>query len=589
MRSILSLIVLCLLLHSTPVFAAKRFALVWGNDAYETLPPLKKAVDDARAVGDALESVGFQVLRRQNVTQRQMQDSLLDLAGQVGNGDTVFVFFAGHGVAIDGGNYLLPIDTPVPQGTKAEARIKLAGLTESSLIQVLKETGAELTVVVLDACRDNPFAASGTRSIGQTRGLTRAPDERGVFGLYSAGFGQTALDNLGNGDDNPNSVFTRILAPALREPGLSLVDLAYTVNEKVEALALTIGHEQSPAYYDQAKGQRVFLAGLPQIDKPTSIPADPCKDAAAHWGEIKSLNEKSLYEDHIRLFGSCPFSGLAKSALQKLDGGPAWEAECDQLFPSAENVPKGARLNVAIDACARAAQTNPRRFTYRFGHLNVEFGHYNEAIDAFRRSVDAGYVNAIYDIAGTDDKFNKNDASALVSWFQREPRPEEATALAQVAGDYRIGINKKLDLVKSAKWFRKAAQAGDIGSMLHMASLYHDGKEVIQDDDEALAWYQKAADAGEAEAMFQLSIFHEKGFGTNPDPKIAVRWRERALRDSRMFTRRRFLEDEASWSPEFVRAFQTRLADLGIYKGPIDGVLNSQTREAVQSVVGKKS
>ena len=113
--------------------------------------------------------------------------------------------------------------------------------------------------------------APAGRSIGNTRGLADAKPARGIFTLYSAGIGQTALDRLGGSDTAHNSVFTRIFAEQLKRPDLHLGDLAVEVRERVAELALKATdergqpapHEQTPAYYDQTLGGRIYLAGLP--------------------------------------------------------------------------------------------------------------------------------------------------------------------------------------------------------------------------------------------------------------------------------------------------------------------------------------
>jgi hypothetical protein len=107
----------------------------------------------------------------------------------------------------------------------------------------------------------NPFRRPDVRSVGGERGLGRIEPVRGVLTLYSAGIGQTALDRLGDADTNPNSVFTRVLVPALGRPGVHLGDLAVEIREEVARLAETVGHDQRPAYYDETIGGRIYLAG----------------------------------------------------------------------------------------------------------------------------------------------------------------------------------------------------------------------------------------------------------------------------------------------------------------------------------------
>lgn len=251
--------------------AEKRVALVIGNDRYVNMGAdrqLKKAVNDANTVAAALRRLGFDVLIGTDLGRQAMVDKLAEFTARLEAGDTAAFFFAGHGVAIQGVNYLIPSDVPaVSEG--AEARVRGASLAEPDIIAELQGKSVRVALLVIDACRDNPFPRAAGRSIGNTRGLTDAKPARGVFTLYSAGIGQTALDRLSDRDAANNSVFTRIFAEQLLRPELHLGDLAVEVRERVAVLALqaTDGsgqpapHEQTPAYYDQTLGGRIFLGG----------------------------------------------------------------------------------------------------------------------------------------------------------------------------------------------------------------------------------------------------------------------------------------------------------------------------------------
>ena len=247
-----------------------RFALVIGNNHYTHLDPdrqLLKAVNDANAVGDALERDGFKVLRGNDLTRSQIVDKLYELSALIEPGDTALFYFAGHGVALGSGNYLVPSDIPdIEQGQ--EQRLAGQAVAEADVIATLQDKGTRVTVMILDACRDNPFKKPGLRSVGLSRGFSRVPEANGVFSLYSAGYGQSALDRLFDADPNPNSVFTRVLVPLLTRPGLNLDDLAYEVREKVAQLAATTPdhHPQIPAAYDQIIGGRIYLASTKDGD-----------------------------------------------------------------------------------------------------------------------------------------------------------------------------------------------------------------------------------------------------------------------------------------------------------------------------------
>jgi uncharacterized caspase-like protein len=173
--------------------AAKRVALVVGNDRYTALPQLRNAVADARLVAETLKTeLQFQVFTGENLDYRATNRLLADFQAAISPGDTAFIFFAGHGVAFGAENYLLPTDTGKPR-TGEEDLVRSEAHAVDALIRRVQARGALASFFVVDACRDNPFEAVGVRSIGGARGLARADVPSGVFVLFSAGIGQTAL------------------------------------------------------------------------------------------------------------------------------------------------------------------------------------------------------------------------------------------------------------------------------------------------------------------------------------------------------------------------------------------------------------
>ncbi|MEP4037824.1 caspase family protein [Pseudophaeobacter sp.] len=236
----------------------QRRALVIGVDGYENLESLQKARNDALAVSNALVDLGFDVLTLYDASRRDINSAVSTMAGQIEPGDEVLFYFAGHGIEVDGRNYLLPSDVPVVNYGD-ESFLTGESIPAGRILDTFQRRGARTTVMVLDACRNNPFAQDGKRAVGGARGLVRMDPPEGAFILYSAGAGQTALDRLSDDDENPNSVFTRALLPRLQEPGMSLHDLAKQVRRDVQKLASTVNHEQFPAYYDQMSGD-LFLS-----------------------------------------------------------------------------------------------------------------------------------------------------------------------------------------------------------------------------------------------------------------------------------------------------------------------------------------
>jgi len=264
-RSLFSIIVLLFPL-ANPALAERRVALVIGNDVYRNLSDneqLHNAVNDARAVKAALESLGFEVIAGENLNRASLVERLSDFGARLQQGDIAFFFYAGHGVSLNGANYILPSDISLPRSTDRGEEERLADLAvaEIRVIDRIKGAGARVAVVVLDACRDNPLAPPGGRSIGTARGLAPPPETRGVLSIYSAGVGQQALDRLNDTDAASNSVFTRVFVRKLKTPSLGLRAAAFETQGEVASLAASSGHEQVPGVYSQIIGEDVYLAG----------------------------------------------------------------------------------------------------------------------------------------------------------------------------------------------------------------------------------------------------------------------------------------------------------------------------------------
>jgi hypothetical protein len=272
--------VLATALASTPAFAQKKVALVIGNDDYKNIPALKKAVNDARTMGETLRSLGFEVIEANNVSRRQMSETLLAFDRALTQGDTAFFFFAGHGFEIQGDNYLLPVD--VPEATEGqEELVRDSSFAAQRVIERLQARGVRTSILVLDACRNNPFERPGKRSVRGSAGLAPMTPNEGVFVIFSAGAKQAALDRYSEDDNDPNSVFTRHFVKELKTPGLTLVQVAKRTQSEVKLLAAKWRHDQTPAYYDQIVGDVVLngtldpkrqIEVLPQV---AALPAQP--------------------------------------------------------------------------------------------------------------------------------------------------------------------------------------------------------------------------------------------------------------------------------------------------------------------------
>jgi hypothetical protein len=263
-----------LMTAAVPAHAEKRVALVIGNNDYRNVPKLQKAVNDARTMGDTLKQLGFSVMVAENLNRQQFSQTLLAFDNSVGPGDTAFFFFAGHGFEIAGQNYLLPTDVPAAAEGQEEL-VRDAAVLADRIVERLQNKKVRTSILVFDACRNNPFERSGTRAVAGGGGLapmSQLPE--GVFSVFSAGYKQTALDRLSNDDNSPNSVFTRTFARELLQPGENLVEVAQHTRKLVSEMAATIGHRQIPAYTDQMV-DNLFLNGVAKGQAESAKPAEP--------------------------------------------------------------------------------------------------------------------------------------------------------------------------------------------------------------------------------------------------------------------------------------------------------------------------
>jgi TPR repeat protein len=231
---------------------APRKALVIGNDTYKYVNPLQNAVQDAKALSETLKTLGYKVSLFQNLDEKGFKKALRDFRGSLDGGDEVLFFFAGHGVQLGSANYLLPVDI---KGDNAE-QVKDEAVELQRVLDDLKTKDVKFSLAIIDACRDNPFKSSG-RALGG-RGLAPTTAATGQMVMFSAGSGQQALDKLGDSDKNKNGLFTRVLLNEMVKPQVSVDKVLRNVRMEVVRLAKSVGHEQTPALYDQAVGDFYF-------------------------------------------------------------------------------------------------------------------------------------------------------------------------------------------------------------------------------------------------------------------------------------------------------------------------------------------
>ncbi|MCL1931984.1 MAG: SUMF1/EgtB/PvdO family nonheme iron enzyme [Treponema sp.] len=253
------LLVVLLVFAAAGVFAQQKFALVIGNGNYTNTTKLNNPVNDANDMAVALQGLGFTVDKVLNGTQDQMVNAIMQLKRRLGasRNSYGFLFYAGHGVQSAGENFLIPVDANIP----SENFLRNRTVSLQEMLGELNDAGNELNVVVLDACRDNPFSWARSGSRGLTVVANQPADSIIVFATSA---GSTAADGTGR-----NGLFTEQLLKQLKAPGLDVKEI---FDNTGAAVSQASSRKQIPAIYSQYFG-KAYLGSRPANSTPTPQPA----------------------------------------------------------------------------------------------------------------------------------------------------------------------------------------------------------------------------------------------------------------------------------------------------------------------------
>jgi hypothetical protein len=299
------------LFGSSAALAEKRVALIIGNSNYKNVAKLPNPVHDATAVAALLRSAGFDTVEaKSNLGIAELRRAIRDFSDTVADADVAVVFYAGHGIEVDGTNYLVPTDAILQRDLDVEDETV-------SLDRVLKvlEQAKRLRLVMLDACRDNPFSRSmkrtiATRTVG--RGLARVePASSNTLIAFAAKAGSVAADG-----DGTNSPFTTALLKYIAAPGL---DLRLAFGRVRDDVMSSTRNQQEPFVYGSLGGSTVTLVPGAADNAPAIAARQP--DGAsfeiAFWETIKNDRNPLLFEAYLKRYPNGAFADIARISLKQ--------------------------------------------------------------------------------------------------------------------------------------------------------------------------------------------------------------------------------------------------------------------------------
>ena len=319
MRSVLAFLVFAsvVLVAMPPSFAERRVALVIGNGDY-LVGPLKNSTNDARLIAKSLEATGFEVTLAENLGYRDLQRAVIGFGRglrSAGKEAVGMIYYAGHAVQSNGQNYLIPIDAELED----ELDLEIQALALSTMMRSLDSAGNRLNMVVLEACRNNPFK---TMNRSAARGLAKVDAPQGTLIAYSTAPGDVALDGSGQ-----NSAYTEALAAALREPGLPVEQ----VFKKVRIAVMEKTDEaQVPWESSSLIGDFYFEEAIPapgpEVSNALSPHTHPQQAEIAYWQSISNQSDAAGYIQYLEDYPEGLFAVIAKRRLEALDAQQANEA-----------------------------------------------------------------------------------------------------------------------------------------------------------------------------------------------------------------------------------------------------------------------
>jgi TPR repeat protein len=444
-------LVLAVLLLVSPAAASERVALVIGMASYAHVEPLGNTLNDAGAIADTLERIGFDVTRAMDVGGEELRQAVADFAFRSETADLAVIYYAGHGVEVQGENFLIPIDANVTSNLD----IQRQSISLKDLLTAV-DKARKMRVIILDSCRNNPFGDSldltalETQPAGDATGATRgsgglaapAPD-RGTLVAFAAKDGQVALDGTGQG----NSPYAAALIQKLPEPGLEISLMFRQVRDMVLQNTANL---QEPHTYGSLSGEPFYVAG-PGTASPDVASADP----TVAWASITPDQEPQF----LALADAGDTRSMLGLAYMRLN------PDSDRFDPNAA----AAFLERAAAAGAPDAQWELARL-YEKGTIGTA-PDLTKALDWYRKSADQDYAKALNDMGFFYYQGSMGlpqDTGRALEYFERaanQRHPEAQFNYAALIDDGNVPGKGPKD---AAKYLYEALRSGnkDVLSLL---------------------------------------------------------------------------------------------------------------------------
>jgi uncharacterized caspase-like protein len=412
-------------LFSQPALAEKRVAMVIGNSAYKSVSPLRNPANDAAAIAAMFKKAGFDFVdTKLNVSANEMRRALREFGSKTSDADVAVIYYAGHGIELDGNNYLIPVDAVLERDT--DVFDEALGLDR---VLVAIEPAKQLRLVILDACRDNPFSRTMKRTIGSRsvgRGLAKVePSAPNTIIAFAAKAGSVATDG-----DSRNSPFATALVDHLTEPGLDLRKAFGFVRDDV--LKVT-NNAQEPFIYGSLGGNDVALVPAAPTPAPTlDAPVD--RDAAVRrdYEFAERISTEPVWDAFINKYSSGFYTELAKAQRDKLAAEAARVAATNKAKAAQEEQARLASEGAKAAEQARAAKEAEAAEQARVAAEKQKAVETAKVIEA-ERATSAALAEPLEEAKATEKARDDKSVGPVAALSPSEQSPQTATKSDQPA------------------------------------------------------------------------------------------------------------------------------------------------------------
>lgn len=579
LRHPLFLLMLLLFSPSANCYTATKIALVVGNSAYRD-SPLRNPVPDANLIEKTLTSLGFEVIKHLDVTQNALKRAIRDFGDKLelaGKDSIGLFYYSGHGIQTNGINYLIPVNAEIQR----ESDVGIEAVPASDVLSVMDYARNRLNIVILDACRNNPFARSYRSA---NRGLARMNAPQGTLVAYATAPGQVAQDGDGN-----NSPYTSALTRMMQRPNLVIEQMFKSVRRNVmaathnrqipwESSSLTddffFSAQNGSANATQTGAATGESDNVPENRVATSIDSQQYVDKAKQIADDMEINSNNYSKEKIRNLTEQMVNNVQKAvslenaeayyllAMLHEDGYGDIDRDMqkmvDNIIKSAEKgyVPAQYMLgdmyadgdevvknrNKAIYWLEKAAKQGNREARQELEELLSKKQPTATAQNLSSPHINSGQIKPSTSIQNCDRlaahsldsdavaagvTYNNLDAEAIItactSAISEQPDiPRLKTQLGR-------GLHKAGRYDEALRILQDASREGSALSMALIGIMYMKGNGVEESLTASLHWLEKAAENGNTGGMAFTASMYLRGEGTEPNPQRAAMWYQKAV------------------------------------------------------------